>query len=266
MQQQEKNIKGFNILELLVVLAIVGIISAVAYPGFSSWTKERKLNQAVERIQSLMKNILIQTERGTFAYVQVIFDNSDDSNLVVTSKGMTMQTLATKINNGSSAWNNDPTSRCNTSDDDYWDTDLDATSDEIKNAVYSISLEGITTNFEGASISSGISHNIGAVCFARNGKFFEGADALALEDGGTSTPQEFIYICRRVSDGDKCDIAYGGISEDVDPANETEYLRRIHWGRFGNISLTKYVNVYKITEVDGKKTKTWDDKESYWAK
>ena len=110
MQQQEKNIKGFNILELLVVLAIVGIISAVAYPGFSSWTKERKLNQAVERIQSLMKNILIQTERGTFAYVQVIFDNSDDSNLVVTSKGMTMQTLATKINNGSSAWNNDTTS------------------------------------------------------------------------------------------------------------------------------------------------------------
>ena len=94
MQQQEKNIKGFNILELLVVLAIVGIISAVAYPGFSSWTKERKLNQAVERIQSLMKNILIQTERGTFAYVQVIFDNSDDSNLVVTSKGMTMQTLS----------------------------------------------------------------------------------------------------------------------------------------------------------------------------
>ena len=62
MQQQEKNNnKGFNILELLVVLAIVGIISAVAYPGFSSWTKERKLNQAVERIQSLMKNILIQT-------------------------------------------------------------------------------------------------------------------------------------------------------------------------------------------------------------
>ena len=50
MQQQEKNIKGFNILELLVVLAIVGIISAVAYPGFSSWTKERKLNQAVERL------------------------------------------------------------------------------------------------------------------------------------------------------------------------------------------------------------------------
>ena len=148
MQQQEKNNKGFNILELLVVLAIVGVISAVAYPNFSSWTKERKVRQASERIQSLMKNILIQTERGTFAYVQVLFENND-FNLVVTSKGMTMQTLATKINDANDDWN-DPNkieSRCNTVDTDYWDTDLAATSDEIKNAVYSITLEDVTTNF-----------------------------------------------------------------------------------------------------------------------
>ena len=59
-------------------------MSAVAYPNFSSWTKERKVRQASERIQSLMKNILIQTERATFAYVQVLFENND-FNLVVTS-------------------------------------------------------------------------------------------------------------------------------------------------------------------------------------
>ena len=100
MQQREKNNKGFNILELLVVLAIVGVISAVAYPNFSSWNKEREVRQSVARISTLIKNILIQTERGTFAYVQVLFDNSDSSNLVVTSKGMTMQSLATKINDG----------------------------------------------------------------------------------------------------------------------------------------------------------------------
>ena len=145
MQQQEKNNKGFNILELLVVLAIVGVISAVAYPNFSSWTKERKVRQASERIQSLMKNILIQTERGTFAYVQVLFENND-SNLIVTSKGMTMQTLATKINDANDDWNdpNKVEDRCNTTSTNYWDTDLDATSDEIKNAVYS--MRSITRN------------------------------------------------------------------------------------------------------------------------
>ena len=60
MQQREKNNKGFNILELLVVLAIVGVISAVAYPNFSSWNKEREVRQSVTRIATLIKNILIQ--------------------------------------------------------------------------------------------------------------------------------------------------------------------------------------------------------------
>jgi len=233
MHQREKNNKGFNILELLVVLAIVGVISAVAYPNFSSWNKERKVRQSVERIAALIKNILIQTERGTFAYVQVLFDNSDGSNLVVTSKGMTMQSLATKINDGDDVWNTDSTSRCNIADADYWDTDLNTTSDEIKNAAYSLTFEGVTTNFPGGAIPE----DIGAVCFARNGKFFEGVGTLAES---SSIPYEFIYICRRTSDLDFCEVPYGGVAEDMDPTGDVEYLRRIHWGRFGHISISKY--------------------------
>ena len=236
MQQQEKNNnKGFNILELLVVLAIVGVISAVAYPNFSSWNKERGVRQSLVKIESLVKNILIQTERGTFAYVQVLFDNSNGSSLVVTSKGMTMQSLATKINDGSNIWNTDSTSRCNIADDDYWDTDLDAAviGDEIKNAAYSLTFENVTTNFPGGAIPE----DIGAVCFARNGKFFEGAGTLAES---SSIPYEFIYICRRTTALQFCEVPYGAVAEDMDPTGDVEYLRRVHWGRFGHVYTTKY--------------------------
>ena len=99
MRAPEKNTKAFTILELIVVLTIVGIVSAVAYPNFSSWNKERKVRSAVNKILSIVKNIQIQTQQGTFAYVQVKFTNTDKY-LQVETKGMTMDTLASKINNG----------------------------------------------------------------------------------------------------------------------------------------------------------------------
>ncbi len=246
MQQQEKNNKGFSILELLVVVAIVGVISAVAYPNFSSWNKERQVRQAIEKIQSLMKNAIIQTERGTFGYVQVRFDNTEWG-LTVASKGMTMQTLATKINDGNDDWNTDTLSRCDFFANDYWDTDKDTTSDTIKSAVYSITLEKVTTNFIEPDGN-------GAVCFARNGKFYEGSESLAKDS--SSIPYEFIYICRRTSDANSCDVLYddSDVPADVFPTSEVEYLRRVHWGRFGNFSVSKFRNTYSRDPVTKEKT------------
>ena len=78
---QEKNIKGFNLLELVVVIVIVGIISATAYPNFSKWKKEREVRQGAVKIKSLIKNINSQIERGTFGFVQVLITNTSDNAL-----------------------------------------------------------------------------------------------------------------------------------------------------------------------------------------
>ncbi len=244
MQGQEKNIKGFNLLELIVVLTIVGIVSAVAYPNFSTWNKERKVRAAVKRVETIVRNAYVQTERGTFAYVQVLFDNNIDE-LVITSKGITMANLVTKMNDMNDLWNTEPQLRCNVDDADYWDTDQDTTSDDIKNAVYSITLEDVSTNFVGTP---------SAVCFARNGKFHEGSNSLT-GDQSTGVPHQFVYICKRDRVEPRCDIEDTSGDVDVCPGSEIS-LSRVHWNRFGNIQVSKFVNEYIIDSSSDEKR--WD--------
>ena len=122
MRVPEKNIKGLSLLELLVVLALIGVVTAVAYPNFSEWNRERVVRNCADRVLAFMKNIHSQTERGTFAYVQVLISDNGNA-LILTSKGMTMQDLTDKIHDGSSDWNEDPGSRCDIGKTDYWSTD-----------------------------------------------------------------------------------------------------------------------------------------------
>ena len=97
MRALEKNIKGFNIIELLIVIVIISVVSAAAYPNFSSWRKERELRGAAEEIKNLFTNISSQVQRGLYAFVQVdiIEETQEDetTTLTITSKGMRMDTL-----------------------------------------------------------------------------------------------------------------------------------------------------------------------------
>ena len=252
---QVKNNKGFNLLELVVVIAIVGFISAVSYPSFSSWNKERKIRAAVKEVAALVRNAIVQTERGTFAYVQVLFSNTANT-LKIESRGMTMASLVTKMNDGADAWNTAPSERCDTaagnssSDDNYWDTDNLSTSNEIKNAVYTIELKDVTTNFFGERAA--------AVCFAKNGKFYEGSEALAF-DPATGVPYNFINICRRSNITPICGIGFpaaveGDLCPDAPARLDDEVaLSRVHWNRFGNVVTSRYVNEFDRDQGSGDK-------------
>ena len=234
MRVQEKNIKGFNLLELVVVVAIVGIISALAYPNFSSWKKEREVRLATEKIKDLITGINLQAKRGLYAYVQVRFEENGGQ-LIVTSKGMNIDNLSSRINDGSSAWNNNKGERCQVSDTDtsgevYWN-DVGGITNKIE--VRRIVFDKIATTFE---------NDVGVVCFSKSGSYFDGNGPLASGTGDDKVPDEFIFICTRTGSSSECSInqSTGEPDEGDIYAKKKKFIFAIGWTRFGDVAIERW--------------------------
>ena len=229
MRVQDEKIKGFNVLELLIVIAIIGVLSAVAYPNFSEWRKDRLTRSAVVKIKSLIEGINAQVQRGQYAFVQV--DVEEDDGLIVTSKGMKPKTLATLLNTGGSDWWVKPNERCNNVDQAYWDEDPDPDRNQIidldKIEVRQITLDNVATTWR---------EDKGAVCFGKNDQWYSGNGELVSSSGDDVIVDSYLFICNRSRTRSQCDID----NVTGEPTTEHDYLYVIEWSRFGNIKLEKW--------------------------
>ena len=215
MRVQEKNIKGFNILELLVVIVIISVVSAAAYPNFSSWRKERELRGAAEEIKNLFSNISSQVQRGLYAFVQVdVKEDATDKTLTITSKGMHMDTLMATAR--TEDWTTDMKIRCNPTQ--TWDDE--GGPDNRKLEVAELIYDNVAINFSGSILR-------GTVCFSKDGTYYSAAGELETDP--------FFYICRRSSTNTRCDVSDAG-----KPDEELVNVFAINWSRFGNITLEKW--------------------------
>ena len=235
MRVQDEKIKGFNVLELLIVIAIIGVLSAVAYPNFSDWRKDRETRNSVVKIKSLIEGINAQVQRGQYAFVQVDVKEgelvSGDDGLIVTSKGMKPKTLATLLNTGGSDWWVKPNERCNNVDQAYWDEDPDPDRDQIidldKIEVRQIVLDNVATTWRDKK---------GAVCFGKNDQWYSGNGELVSSSGDDAIVDSYLFICNRSRTRSQCDID----NVTGEPTTEHDYLYVIEWSRFGNIKLEKW--------------------------
>ena len=218
-----KNNKGFNVLELIITLVIVGIISAVAYPNFSDWRKEREARGSVVKIKNAIQAINSQVKRGLYGFVQVHVESTNDK-LIITTKGMKMNTLTNMVNDGASDWNNDPASRCDIASGTYWDDD--GSIDDMLEVI-SFELENVTTNFE---------DGVGAVCFGKNDKWYSGAENFISVLGGEISVDNLFFICNRTRDFPKCYIDEG----TGNPTRTHDNLFLVEWSRFGNVTMEKW--------------------------
>ena len=230
MRVPDEKTKGFNILELIVVLLLVGIVSALGYPEITKWRKDREVKSFAIATKTLIEGIVAQVQRGQYAFVQVRVDEiaetqDEDSDrvLTITSKGMKPETLANFLNDRASAWRTNAAGRCNIADDDYWDAD-GGTDDLIE--VRSIDVVNLATTFRGGT---------GAVCFGKNDQWFSGAGTLAV--GGI--PDGALFICDIGVGRNTCDV-----NDEGSPTTGVvhKYLYSIEWSRFGNVVLERWDN------------------------
>ena len=213
--QQKQNIKGFSLLELLVIVVIVGILGGISFPQYLSWSTDRQLRQDQEKIASLLSIATTQVERGSYSYVKVEFEKT--SPVTVTVKGVSKTNFSKKINGPT-----DPT--CQTTDFTGADEWNDIASYELDNKTYSPEfinkLSGETNQGTGVTI-----------CFSKGGKYFKKVGLPATRQPVNTIPssKNYIPICHY---SDKCIAgATSSFSDDY-----SSYL--IVYSRFGLI--TKY--------------------------
>ena len=65
--------KAFTILELLVVLAVIGIFAAVAYPNISNWIADRQVKKEVFETVSFVKDRKSEVRSGKYGNTKEFF-------------------------------------------------------------------------------------------------------------------------------------------------------------------------------------------------
>ena len=197
--QQKQDIKGFTILELLVVITIVAIVSAVGYPNFMEWSEDRKVRKASEQIASMITNINTQLQRGNFQYVQFQIIPGGKSSTTIRTKGIYQDTYSAKMNSqgGIQCSNNN----------NYWD-------ETVQEIVIDTQVH---------------KDKEGAVCFSKDGTKFLQTGSLQnqfrLKINGEDV-QDYVVVCGK---SNSCDVT--GTLE------KPSYL--VLWSRFGTVTKYK---------------------------
>ena len=197
------NIKGFTLIELIIVIAIIGALSVAGIPNYITWSTDRQVRKVNDQIAGLITRLNTQTQRGVFPYTQLRITPQIDNSILVTARGKTKRSIQAGLREATPI----PLT-CDMNSDTYWDETLST-----------FTLENIFVHVQDQS----------GVCFSKNADDYMTIGAINRNTPFRSVDNaqinNYLIFCRTSLN---CGTA---------PATPA-YM--VVWSRFGNVTKFKY--------------------------
>ena len=71
---KKKKSNGFTIIELLVVLAVIGVFAGIAYPNISNWIADRNVKKEAYEVTTYLKERRNEVQSGQYGMLQVVMN------------------------------------------------------------------------------------------------------------------------------------------------------------------------------------------------
>lgn len=176
--QQKRNTKGFSLIELLVVVALIGIVAGMGFPKFDTWKKKRHIESQHEKIGTYLTSAVSQVERGSYPYVQIKF-SSVNNNYQVVTRALPQNKFSLALNQGKT---------------------LSCSADNFSNSNGGIELSNYSLSDKIKIFPSASGKTTFSICFSKGGTYFnktgtaDGVDPIDF-DGGKTAIYNYIVIC-----------------------------------------------------------------------